>query len=582
MAASKLNNTSDNNENIENITDTGTKTNSLKSICMKYKKFIATGAMLVLLAVVIASSRTSSDNGGSRPGVTGKAGDGAEAEEFKIDEYPQINELFEKYYGYYASGDTDSIEKIAYPVTDAEKSYIRLFSGLVDSYENIQCYTKKGLADDEFVVSVAVDMKFKDIKTAAPNLESFYVRKDDSGSYYIDNAYSRFNQSNQENTTDEGINTRMTDIRQAEDGAALEKQVQEDYAKAMDSDSDLEKMLKDTLQDEISDWVASFGSKPSDKPVKDPDGDKNATVTERIAYTSTKVNLRKKCSTSSDAIKVLKKGAEVTVYGESKDGWYEVKAGSDTGFVSDEYIVSKKPGSGNSGQQSSDNQETSRTAYAKTQVNLRKKRSTSSDVIRTLKAGTEVTVYGDSQDGWYKVKAGSDSGFVSDEYIVSDKSQVEKQNNNSQEKTRTAYAKTKVNLRKSRSTSSKVLKTLKAGTEVTIYGKSTNGWHKVKVNGKTGYIRSEYIVSDKSKVEKSADRGQQSSNNHSAPAYYNEGDRIRLSDSVNIRASMSESADRVGLAYQGDVVTVIMSYAEGWTKVNWNGQTGYIKTEYLR
>ncbi len=503
MAASKLNNTSDNNENIENITDTGTKTNSLKSICMKYKKFIATGAMLVLLAVVIASSRTSSDNGGSRPGVTGKAGDGAEAEEFKIDEYPQINELFEKYYGYYASGDTDSIEKIAYPVTDAEKSYIRLFSGLVDSYENIQCYTKKGLADDEFVVSVAVDMKFKDIKTAAPNLESFYVRKDDSGSYYIDNAYSRFNQSNQENTTDEGIDTRMTDIRQAEDGAALEKQVQEDYAKAMDSDSDLEKMLKDTLQDEISDWVASFGSKPSDKPVKDPDGDKNATVTERIAYTSTKVNLRKKRSTSSDAIKVLKKGAEVTVYGESKDGWYEVKAGSDT-------------------------------------------------------------------------------GFVSDEYIVSDKSQVEKQNNNSQEKTRTAYAKTKVNLRKSRSTSSKVLKTLKAGTEVTIYGKSTNGWHKVKVNGKTGYIRSEYIVSDKSKVEKSADRGQQSSNNNSAPAYYNEGDRIRLSDSVNIRASMSESADRVGLAYQGDVVTVIMSYAEGWTKVNWNGQTGYIKTEYLR
>ncbi len=83
-------------------------------------------------------------------------------------------------------------------------------------------------------------------------------------------------------------------------------------------------------------------------------------------------------------------------------------------------------------------------------------------------------------------------------------------------------------------------------------------------------------------MEKSADRGQQSSNNNSAPAYYNEGDRIRLSDSVNIRASMSESADRVGLAYQGDVVTVIMSYAEGWTKVNWNGQTGYIKTEYLR
>jgi uncharacterized protein YgiM (DUF1202 family) len=38
----------------------------------------------------------------------------------------------------------------------------------------------------------------------------------------------------------------------------------------------------------------------------------------------------------------------------------------------------------------------------------------------------------------------------------------------------------------------------------------------------------------------------------------------------------------VGLAYQGDVVKVIQSYAEGWTKVEWNGQTGYIKTDLIK
>ena len=97
--------------------------------------------------------------------------------------------------------------------------------------------------------------------------------------------------------------------------------------------------------------------------------------------------------------------------------------------------------------------------------------------------------------------------------------------------------------------------------------------------GKTGYIRKEYVVSDKSKVEKKRDTQPQTP---SSPTYYNEGDRITLSESVNVRQSMSENADRVGLAYQGDVVTVIMSYAEGWTKVSWNGQTGYVKTEYLQ
>ena len=57
---------------------------------------------------------------------------------------------------------------------------------------------------------------------------------------------------------------------------------------------------------------------------------------------------------------------------------------------------------------------------------------------------------------------------------------------------------------------------------------------------------------------------------------------MRLEDTVNIRSSMSEDSDRVGTAYAGETVTVVMSYAEGWTKVNWNGKTGYIKSSLLQ
>ena len=117
-------------------------------------------------------------------------------------------------------------------------------------------------------------------------------------------------------------------------------------------------------------------------------------------------------------------------------------------------------------------------------------------------------------------------------------------------------------------------------SKVMIYGTSKQGWFKVRSKGKYGYVKKEYIVSSKSKVEKEDSSQDQPS--RQPVRYLNEGDRITLSDSVNIRSSMREDADRVGLAYQGDVVTVIMSYAEGWTKVSWNGQTGYAKTEYLR
>ena len=48
-----------------------------------------------------------------------------------------------------------------------------------------------------------------------------------------------------------------------------------------------------------------------------------------------------------------------------------------------------------------------------------------------------------------------------------------------------------------------------------------------------------------------------------------------------MRVSMNESAELVGTTAVGDTITVILSYAEGWTKVEWNGTTGYIRTDLL-
>lgn len=46
-----------------------------------------------------------------------------------------------------------------------------------------------------------------------------------------------------------------------------------------------------------------------------------------------------------------------------------------------------------------------------------------------------------------------------------------------------------------------------------------------------------------------------------------EGTVITLTDTVNIRESMSETADKVGTAYQGEKVTVQMSYARAGQKL---------------
>lgn len=55
----------------------------------------------------------------------------------------------------------------------------------------------------------------------------------------------------------------------------------------------------------------------------------------------------------------------------------------------------------------------------------------------------------------------------------------------------------------------------------------------------------------------------------------------RVTESVNIRSEASTDSDRVALAYQGDPITQIESYDNGWSKVEYKGQTGYVKTEFL-
>lgn len=329
----------------------------------------------------------------------------------------------------------------------------------------------------------------------------------------------------------------LTEFSQDEDILKLVKDVQKEYDEALEKDEELKKMATVTMQEVLAEWVASF----TPQTTADQEDDKK----DNPKDTDSKEDDEKDTDSKGDDAKDSNKDQNDNNNDTSSD--------------------QKDPD-----ETDSSAEEQTRTAYAKTKVNMRKKASTSSDILQTLNAGTKVTIYGTSKDGWFKVKCKGKTGYISKEYIVSDPSKVEVEK-------RVAYAKTGVNLRKKPSTDSDVVKTLDAGTKVMIYGKSKDGWFRIRSKGKFGYVKKEFIVSSKSKVESSSQN-----DTPSRTTYLNEGDRITLTESVNIRSSMSETADRVGLAYQGDVITVIMSYAEGWTKVSWNGQTGFAKTEFLK
>ena len=58
--------------------------------------------------------------------------------------------------------------------------------------------------------------------------------------------------------------------------------------------------------------------------------------------------------------------------------------------------------------------------------------------------------------------------------------------------------------------------------------------------------------------------------------------KVVTTDTVNVRASDSEIADKLGKVDVGTVLVILENRENGWSKVQFNGQDGYIKTEFLQ
>lgn len=144
------------------------------------------------------------------------------------------------------------------------------------------------------------------------------------------------------------------------------------------------------------------------------------------------------------------------------------------------------------------------------------------------------------------------------------------------EESETVYTIDKVNVRTQADTNAEKLGTLERGTAIGRTG--TEGeWSKVDYGGTPGYIKSEYLTTEAPQAADTDAEGEGTAGGSLA-----EGTVITLENTVNIRSGMSETSDRMGTAYAGEQVKVVMSYAEGWTKVTWNNKTGYIKSSLLQ
>ncbi len=122
---------------------------------------------------------------------------------------------------------------------------------------------------------------------------------------------------------------------------------------------------------------------------------------------------------------------------------------------------------------------------------------------------------------------------------------------------------TTVNVRSSDSEQADKLGKVSGGTKLELLEQRPNGWTKVNYEGKEGYIKSEFLQT----VESAAGAEVIGT--------------VTATTNINVRASASETADRLGVLSGGDSADLLGTEGD-WSKIRYNGQIGYVKSEYVQ
>jgi len=206
-------------------------------------------------------------------------------------------------------------------------------------------------------------------------------------------------------------------------------------------------------------------------------------------------------------------------------------------------------------------------------LRLRSGPDTSSDTITVIGHGTTVEVIC-AYNGWCNVSVNGQTGYMAQEYL----------NLSSPECAMTGTVNvTAVNLRAAPGTSSNILKLLYQGEQVTILG-IEGKWSRVAYNSLTGFIYTEYlsILSQGGGTYQSAAAQTSAAPLAAAPQDVSQpaGTMYITGYGVNFRAEPNTSCAVYEVLPFGTAVTPV-EVLDSWTKVSYNGRTGYIYNQYL-
>ncbi|HHT7239413.1 TPA: SH3 domain-containing protein [Bacillus cereus] len=285
-------------------------------------------------------------------------------------------------------------------------------------------------------------------------------------------------------------------------------------------------------------------------------------------------------NTSSAISGRVYEGQTLNVIGQ-ENGWVKIKHNGQVGYVSGEFVsgISSNGGPTNNNDQTNVQPASGNYTVNVSSLRVRTGPSTSHTTIGSVKKGQVVQVVGEVQD-WFKINYAGQIAYLSKDYVTKGGSNEnatqgnnQEQNNNVTVQTGGTYVvnATSLRVRTGPATYHSVIGGVLNGTKLNVVG-SEGSWFKVNYQGKTGYVSSEFV--------KFVKGGTTTPEQPEQPNQGAIGDYYINASALNVRSGEGTNYRIIGALPQGQKVQVI-SENSGWSKINYNGQTGYIGTRFL-
>lgn len=340
--------------------------NTIGNFIVKYKRQTAVACILLCLVIVAAVTLLGKKKGEAveaeaadamaaqqdedTGAVVSAAGseEGVVAEETNIlekDAYEDVNTVVQQYYDYMSSGDMEGLATVVDEISDDERNRILGSQGLVEGYQNISCYTKKGLEEGSYVVFVYYDLKFQRIETPAPGLSPLYIYTNDEGNLCI-----------MKKEAGEDLAAYVEEIANGEDVRALREEVKQKYEEAKAADEDLAKQEERYVRlssepEEEPVETADAGEEtpeegqeeapeeePAEEEPEEPAQTGEATAQNRDTRFTESVRLRAEPSTEAENLGTAYQGEHVTQIESYADGWSKIRYNDKECYCKTEFL----------------------------------------------------------------------------------------------------------------------------------------------------------------------------------------------------------------------------------------------------